>query len=115
MRTHQVEFFTKAVELSLLCRHAAGRWDRRLLFERTMHPLMDAVLLRFSRLDQLGVDAQLDEPHPEPCQSIRCERCTVIRSYAIGQSIAVKYSSEMAKSLLQRDLRVCINTQQEAG
>ena len=60
MRPHLVEVFSKAIELPLLCLHAAGRRDRSLLLERTMHPLVSAILLRFPRLDQLGVDPQLD-------------------------------------------------------
>ena len=83
-----------------------------------MHPLVDAVLLRFSWLDQLGVDSQLDEPHRQlrqPCESIGSKRCTVIGSNAIGQSVGVKYSSEITKCLLQRDRRVCVNAQQETG
>jgi hypothetical protein len=60
MRTHLIEFFSEVIKLTLLCPHAAGRRDGGFLLQRTVHPLMHAILLRFPRLDKLGVDPQLE-------------------------------------------------------
>ena len=70
VRTHVIELFPEIIKFALLCPHAAGRGYggfllpyRVLRDERAVHALVDAVLLRFSRLDELRVDAEFDEPY----------------------------------------------------
>ena len=57
-----VEFFPKPIELLLLGSKAAGRRDGGLLLQCPVHSLVHPILLRLPRLNQLGVNAQLDEP-----------------------------------------------------
>src|SRR3990170_2317260 len=60
MRSHLVELLPKPIELTLLRSQAAPRRDGGFLLERSVHPLVHPILLRLPRLDQLGIDPQLD-------------------------------------------------------
>lgn len=53
----------EAVEEPLLLEHRVARRIGGLLLERAVHPLVPTILLRLSRLDALGRDAELDPPH----------------------------------------------------
>ena len=53
----------EAIERALLLRAGPAWWARGVLLERLVHPLVPSVLLRFSRLDPLQLNAQPNPPH----------------------------------------------------
>lgn len=55
----------KVIEGALLIVHRRARRRRRVLLERLVHALVAPVLLRFSGLDSLRNDAELDPPHAQ--------------------------------------------------
>jgi hypothetical protein len=66
VRTILIVVVTKAIEGALLVGHRGVRRRGGVLFERAMHALVTAVLLRLPGLDALGQNAQLNPPHAEP-------------------------------------------------
>src|SRR6202022_2398873 len=74
---------SEVVEPLLLRRPAIGRRRCGLFLERTMNPLVTAILLRLAGGDPLGRDAELDPPDRQPRQSThpgRGKRRTVVRT-----------------------------------
>ncbi len=63
MRTFGVELANEGIEAVLLLQAVEPRRPGRLLFEREMHALMTAVLLRMTRLDALDRNAEPEPPH----------------------------------------------------
>ena len=118
MRALPIELLPEPIELALLPSQTAGGRDGGLLLERAVHPLVDAILLWLPRLNELGVDPQLDEPYRqlrEPRQGVGCKRYAVIRPDAVGQPVDLKKPFEMGETLLQRYRRVSIAPQQLAA
>ena len=88
-----VELEAEGVELALLEGQAAGGRDRGLPLEGAMNALVDGVLLRPAGLDELGIDAELDEPDGEggePGQGAGGEGRAVVGSDAVGDPVGLK-------------------------
>jgi hypothetical protein len=56
---------SKEIEGSLLQEQISGRGLRSFSLERSVHPLVPTVLLRVSRLDAFGTDAESNPPDRE--------------------------------------------------
>src|ERR1044071_1983685 len=85
MATFPVIFIHKRIVPLLLLLQIALRRHR--FFQGPMHPLVPSVLRRFTRLDPLRFDAQLDPPFREltdPTQSTRGEWHSVVSAHAFG-------------------------------
>src|SRR5882672_1580594 len=81
-----VIFLLKRIIVALLLMEIALR--RHCLLQGSMHPLVTPVLGRFSRLNPLRLDAQLDPPFrelAEAAQGQRGERCSIIGADHLGQ------------------------------
>jgi hypothetical protein len=79
---------------------------------------MDGVLLRPARLDELGEDAELDEPDGEggeAGQGGRGEGDAVVGADAEGKAELLEEPGEVALGPLEGDLGVSIDAQEEAG
>lgn len=61
MRALVIEYVTKVIETALLCAKGRRSRFRRILLQRSMHPLMATVLLRSACLNALMYDSEL---HP---------------------------------------------------
>jgi len=88
-----VELLAEAVQLPLLGWQAAGRRDGGLLLERAVYALVDGLLLGPAGLDELGIDAELDEPDGEggePGQGAGGEGRAVVGSDAVGDPVGLK-------------------------
>src|SRR6266850_4300049 len=90
MRTDVVELRAESVEATLLRSHVRFRRLDRMLFERPVHPLVNAVLLRPARLNAGLLDAELD-PHlrelGQPAQRARrTEGIAVVGDDLLGES-----------------------------
>src|SRR5882762_9840334 len=82
-----VIFLQKRIVVALLLREIALR--RHCFLQGSMHPLVTPVLGRFSRLNPLRLDAQLDPPFREltdAAQGQRGERRSVVGADHLGQS-----------------------------
>jgi hypothetical protein len=69
--------------------HRSPRRTRGFLLQRSVHALMNPVLLRMTWLDELGVDTELDPPHQrirETGQCVGCERGSVVGSDSLRQA-----------------------------
>src|ERR1051326_5100918 len=78
------------VEALLLALHGLLRRPRRFGFERTVHPLVCAVLLRGPGHDPLVSDPEAYPPKRQarnPCQPWRSERTAVVREDRPRQSV----------------------------
>ncbi len=64
-----IELLAEVIEASLLAPQRGGRRPRGLLLERLVHPLVPAILLGVSGLDQFGIDAQPNPPDREATES----------------------------------------------
>jgi hypothetical protein len=53
-----VELLNEGIELALPLQNVGSRRSRRFLFQRQVHTLMPAILLRVTRLDALDADAE---------------------------------------------------------
>ena len=118
VRADLVELLAKAVELLLLTSQAAGGRDGCFLLQRAVHPLVDPVLLRFPGFNQLGVDAQLDEPHRqlgEPCQGAGGEGRAIVGADAVGEPVGLKEAPEVLDGPLEGDGRVSVDAKNVAG
>src|SRR5262245_20540103 len=69
MRTFVVVLIPEPIEAILLELDVLGRRSCGLGLQRSMHPLVSAVLLRFASLDALVLDPQLHPPYRQPRQS----------------------------------------------
>src|SRR6266567_2205655 len=88
--THLIVFLPKAIQRLLLLAAIARRRLRGLGFQRAMHTLVPAVLLRMPGLDALGHDAQLDPPHRQtrqPGQRPRSKRRAVVGADGLRQAV----------------------------
>src|SRR6266550_2373695 len=82
-----VIFLQKRIVVALLLMEIALR--RYCFLQGSMHPLVAAVLGRFSRLDPLRLNPQLDPPFRELADATQCqrgERCSIIGADHLGQS-----------------------------
>ena len=78
------------IEAALLRRHRRAGWERGLLLEGEMKPLVAAVLLRLAHVDVLGPDAELDQPGAQLAQwpgAHRAERRSVVAAEVLGQAV----------------------------
>jgi len=117
MRALLVVLFAKLIKLVLPQFHVASRRVRGLLCQGTMHPLVDAVLLRPTRLDELGIDSQLCPPHREagkPSQGIGSKRGSVVSAHAVGQAVNAKKPVKMSLCHIPVHLRMPIIAQKKA-
>src|SRR6266700_2308665 len=88
--THLIVFLPKAIQRLLLLAAIARRRLRGLGFQRAMHTLVPAVLLRMPGLDALGHDAQLDPPHRQtrqPGQRPRSKRRAGVGADGLRQAV----------------------------
>src|SRR5215471_17301459 len=74
MRTLFVVVAAEGIKTDLLRASVGGRWARGLRLERAMHALMAAVLLRRGRMNEMGLDAELEPPGRQACQAARSGR-----------------------------------------
>ena len=70
MRSFVVEYITKAIKSALLCAKGCRRRIQHILFQRPMHSLVPAILLRPAWLNALVHDPELQHaqdssPNPE--------------------------------------------------
>src|SRR6266566_5714919 len=82
-----VIFLQKRIILALLLLEIALR--RHCFLQGSMHPFVTPVLGRFSRLNPLRLDAQLDPPFRQLADATQCqrgERCSIIGPDHLGQS-----------------------------
>src|SRR6185436_17251509 len=89
MRPILVVVLAEAVEALLLLGSRPRRRLRRLGFQRTMHALVAAVVLRRGRRNVARLDAELQPPHRqrrEPAGSGRAERRAVVGAYRRRQA-----------------------------
>src|ERR1051326_4280069 len=93
MRSFVVELVTEPIEsLLLLLEGLLGR-TRGLRFERSVHPLVCAVLFGMSRHDSLDADAKADPPEREAresAQAWRAERTAVVRENGPREAVLAK-------------------------
>src|SRR5512140_478336 len=98
MGTLLVVLLSKRFELLLLILKVAARGVSGALLQRAVHPFMDAILLRVTWLDELGVDAQLDPPHRQVRQSAQCvggERDAVVGANTAGKPESAEKPSKV--------------------
>jgi hypothetical protein len=84
VRAFVVEDRAESVEAPLLSREASGRWSSGFGLESAVHAFVRAVLLRGGRLDELGVNTELDPPDREPRETGQTdagERCAVVSTF----------------------------------
>src|SRR6266550_4394328 len=82
-----VIFLQKRIVVALLLMEIALR--RHCFLQGSMHPLVTPVLCRFSRLNPLRLDSQLDPPFRELAETAQCqrgERRSIIGADHLGQS-----------------------------
>jgi len=118
VRAKLVELLAEGVELALLEGQAAGGRDRGLPLEGAMNALVDGVLLRPAGLDELGVDAELDEPDGEggeTSQGAGGEGDAVVGADAVGQTELLEEPGEVHLGELKGDGRVGVDAEEEAG
>ena len=75
------------------CARLAGRRTRGLRFQRAMHPLVRAVLIRRGRLDQVGINAQPNPPDRQPRQAPQRRRrkgLAIVAANRARQAVLVK-------------------------
>src|SRR6266566_1185619 len=87
MAAFTVIFLQKRIILALLLMDIALR--RHCFLQGSMHPLVTPVLGRFSRLNPLRLDSQLDPPFRELAEAAQCqrgERRSIIGADHLGQS-----------------------------
>jgi len=65
VRRFAIELFAKAIKPALLTAAGVSWRSRGLGFERAMHALVAAVLLRFTRFDELGENPKAHPPSGE--------------------------------------------------
>ena len=74
VRSLPVELSHPGVKTLLLRCRAVSRWSGRFGFQRAMHPLVPAILLRPTRRNVLHLDAQPQPPHTQGRQPTRPRR-----------------------------------------
>jgi hypothetical protein len=103
MRPNLVELFLETEKSHLLPPQIPLRWSRGLLFQRSMHALVAAVLLRLAWLDPFMPDAQSQPQHRELTQSCGCstgEGSSVVGANRFRQSELTKGGFEYCPSVL---------------
>src|SRR6185312_16460668 len=65
VRSFVVKLLEEGIELGLLLKQVGAGWASGFFFERQVHALMPAVLLRMTRPDAFDADAQAKPPHRE--------------------------------------------------
>src|SRR5436309_672608 len=98
MRTNIVELGLKGIEASLLASQVRLFVPPNPILERSMHPLMNAVLVRSAWLDSDRNDPQLDPPARKPRQPAEragtAEWSAVVGDQLSGHSMLAKDSLE---------------------
>jgi hypothetical protein len=115
MRAELVELLAEVVELVLLGREAAGGRDGGIPLEGSMHAFVDGVLLGAARLDELGVDAELDEPDGEggeTSQGAGGEGDAVVGADAVGQAEPLEQAGEVLLGEFKGDGWVGVDAEQ---
>lgn len=97
MRAFEVKLMAEAIEFALLAVAGVSRGSGGFGFEGSMHAFMAAVLLWFTRFDELGHDAQLDPPcgqMGEAGQGVGGKGHAVVSADALGQAKFLEQTSE---------------------
>jgi hypothetical protein len=118
MRAQLVEFMAEVVELALLGAQAGSGRDGGILLEGEMHAFVDGVLLGAAGLDELGVDAELDEPDGEGGEASEGgggERDAVVGADAMGKAELLEEPGEVLLGLVEGDFGVGVDAQDEPG
>ena len=100
-----VELSAEAIEALLLPAERSGWRPRGLLFEGSVHTLVPTVLLRVTGLDELVMNAKPDPPDREPAEPSngqRREGNTVVREYALRETILPEEPLEYRLRALMR-------------
>src|SRR6185295_9723561 len=103
VRPFVVELLAETVEALLLLLEGLLRWAGGLSFERPVHSLVCAVLLRMARHDPLDADADADPPERKPgesAQARRAERTAVIRENGPGKAVLAEDALEHLAGVL---------------
>src|ERR1700722_597316 len=115
MRPNLVVLFLKTQKSHLLPPQIPLRWSCGLLFQRLMHALVAAVLLRLAWLDPFMPDAQSQPQHRELTQSCgraTGERCSVVGANRLRQSELAKGGFEDCPSVLAIGALYCATPEQ---
>jgi len=113
-----IELLAEVIELELLGLQAEGGGDSSVPFEGEMHAFVDGVLLGAAGFDELGVDAELDEPDGEGGEASQCtggEGDAVVGANAMGEAVLEEEPGEVLLGLMQGDFGVGVDAEDEAG
>ncbi len=100
-----VEGVAEIVEVALLGTEVGLRRASSFALEGSVHTLVSAVLLRLTRLDGLGTDAETDPPSAEPCEAREAdgsEGCPVVGADDSGQAELAESPDEYRLGELDR-------------
>jgi hypothetical protein len=104
VRPERVVLLTPAIEAALLLRPVTVRWASTFAFQREVHALVSAVLVRGSGLSKLGQDAEPDPPdgqRGETPERLGGEGDAVIGADPPGQAILAEEALEDGTGLDQ--------------